>query len=63
MERVTVRHIIIILKVHNSQISNKIVVKRKNTEKEHEVGRERVRKTDGRKGGREVERGRGKLLF
>ena len=62
MERVTVRHIII-LKVYNSQISNKLDAKRKNTEKEHDVGRERVRKTDGRKGGREVERGRGKLLF
>jgi len=53
MERVSDRHIII-LKVHNSQISNKIDVKRKNTEKEHEGGR---------KGGREAERGRGKLLF
>ena len=62
MERVTVRHIII-PKVYNSQISNKLDAKRKNTEKEHDVGRERVRKTDGRKGGREVERGRGKLLF
>ena len=41
MERVTDRHIII-RKVHNSQISNKIDVKRKNTEKEHEVGWKRV---------------------
>ena len=46
MERVTVRHIIIILKVHNSQISNKIDAKRKNTEKEHEVWRERATETE-----------------
>ena len=44
MERVTDRHIII-LKVYNSQISNKLDVKRKNTEKEHKVGRERVTET------------------